>query len=81
MYTHRLTYPGFIVLHKEDKVVKLDASSTSKDLESVSESLSLVQEQFTELLLLLLREITVHHSQQLSEWGGGGGVGGERERE
>ena len=45
--------------------MKLNAFGAGEDSEGVSEGLSLVQEQFPELVLLFFSEVAVHHSQQL----------------
>ena len=67
----RLTHARPIVLHEGEKVVKRDSRAAGEDSIGVSQGLSLVEKQFTELLFLLGREVADHHGKQLRVREGG----------
>ena len=59
------------MLHEGEKVVKCDSCAAGEDSVGVSQGLSLVEKEFSELLFLLSREVADHHGKQLGVREGG----------
>ena len=60
-----LTHARSVVVHEGQKVIEHDPSGPSQDSVGMSQSLSLVKKELSELLFLFLGEVADDHGQQL----------------